>query len=1611
MFNSPRITGTKGEIMKRFSVSVAALLACLTLLHAGVVFAQSGNAQLGGTIEDSTRALIPGVTVTATNVDTNVTQTMLSNDSGAYTFAALPPGKYKVSADLTGFKKVVNDEVVLPYAGQVRLNFTLEIGQGNQSVEIVANASNRLSESSASVGDVLSKDQIQNLPLVGQNVLDLMVTLPGFRKDPNFATLDNINGLNMDSVNVTRDGITVNDVRNSTTIYGTNTLSTTVILPELVGEVRMILSPVDAELGRGNSQLQISTRSGTNRYSGSAGWNALNSALNANTWTNNHTAFTDPFSGATTLYTPKTWTNQHQITLAFGGPVKIPGVYDGKNKTFFYGVYSKNIRATREQIATTVLTDTARQGIFRYWSGYNPVGWNSTASAVYPMQATTATLIAVDQAGLPVRPVADPLSPTSNPAGAGFIPYSGNLICFSVFGTQRLSESGGMVPFTPADCPSGQASIPTGRPAWDNFRPNGDSSGLIAKFLKATPHATYYGAGDGLNYGQVRWIRPREGTSDTTGALAGTNPNANITQYNLKIDHNFSPRHKVSGSWTYQQDSSASSPPGYPDGFFGTTYRKPHTLAVNATSTLSPQIVNEFRFGFTYTKNDQAPAWESLDQTTRDGARNLMLPGGTGVRNTDYQYLALVNSASGNVAVSNGFMNTTLMTNYQRSLAYTWADTLSWNKGKHAFKFGVEWRPTNTEGNGGSQSYGTVNIGNASNATTSPFATTTNFNTPTDSVGYLPGFLNAAGLGQPVARTNATSLLQYLNGSVGSVSQNYWINGAANVSQAYWDDISTQGERVRKQFGQSISLFAKDDFKMTKSLTLNLGLRWDFFGSPYFDNGLTSTLKDGGYGAFGATRAAQTSLAQFNADPFAYFLHPGNLYLSGYGSRATTPLNCDQGVQQNALLPVSSCDPTTVASVQFIGPDTPNPGVRAVPANYGNFGPAIGFAYQLPWFGEGKTTIRGGYQQTFGSAGQNAGTLGGGTEGTLGNAPGATTTGTLTGHINDAVFQNIISTQGRAINLGDISSLVPMKPDQATPGASLSVYGLTAGPQALLSWSVYDPKITTNYTQNMTLSVSRQVSRNITVEARYTGTLGRKLNGFVDINQNNVYYNPEILQALSDARAGKCTANASAYKANYTDKGINPCDVNNDPVLLDQMMAGLNLNVGVSGTTGTGVYGAVGTTNAAGVYQSGAQQLRRSATFQNNLSWGNFSGVADSLIALAPTTAQGRQNLPIDPATGVAITNVGQTGLRNGCDRMGNNAAYVQQTITTTNNVPVVTFNPGFNASNATPLRCFPEDLLHSNPQFGSTAGTSVRYNTGTGRSSYNSLQMQVTARPIQGISTSATWVWAKSFALAGSGYMDPAHRDLDFAVQGLNAHSLRTNATFELPIGPNKLVMGNSSGFVARMVERWQTSMIFNASSPVYSTLNPGQNHFYAPSGYDVASTNWALPKSDFKWNEGTNTGSIYGNNYLSVTDPSCYDPSIVTLGDKMGTNLGRIDANPTTGAAAAGACIISALAARNPDGTAGEVLLKYPEPGKVGSLGKSNMKGIGQWTLDVSASKAFRVTESTSFQFRIDANNVLNHPVPNTPNISAGPPGFGVVTGKGNQVRVVQASLRINF
>src|SRR5262249_26544141 len=148
-----------------------------------------------------------------------------------------------------------------------------------------------------------------------------------------------------------------------------------------------------------------------------------------------------------------------------------------------------------------------------------------------------------------------------------------------------------------------------------------------------------------------------------------------------------------------------------------------------------------------------------------------------------------------------------------------------------------------------------------------------------------------------------------------------------------------------------------------------------------------------------------------------------------------------------------------LTTVQFIGPKTPNPDKTAIPNDYNNFGPAIGFAYQLPWFGENKTTVRGGYQVTFGGSGRVVG--GGGTtasETVVGNAPGSLSSPTTV----------LADFSGQYLDLKSVAQLVPVRPTSpALPGATIPVY--TRG----TAFSSYDPNFVTPYTQNFTLSVTR----------------------------------------------------------------------------------------------------------------------------------------------------------------------------------------------------------------------------------------------------------------------------------------------------------------------------------------------------------------------------------------------------------------------------------------------------------------------------------------------------------------------------------------------------------
>src|SRR5262245_24919940 len=190
--------------MRRLFVVVVLLFAFSASARA---FVQSTYATVSGTVEDSTGALIPGVTITATNNATGIVTSVLTNEAGAYNFASLLPGGYKLTAELSGFQTKIYTDVQLGNADKVRLNFTLSVGGINTAVEVSAAVDTLLATSSSSVGEILTQQRVQDLPTVSNNVLDLYRLIPGVRVNADGVSGSFAGFSGFGTTNIQRDGI------------------------------------------------------------------------------------------------------------------------------------------------------------------------------------------------------------------------------------------------------------------------------------------------------------------------------------------------------------------------------------------------------------------------------------------------------------------------------------------------------------------------------------------------------------------------------------------------------------------------------------------------------------------------------------------------------------------------------------------------------------------------------------------------------------------------------------------------------------------------------------------------------------------------------------------------------------------------------------------------------------------------------------------------------------------------------------------------------------------------------------------------------------------------------------------------------------------------------------------------------------------------------------------------------------------------------------------------------------------------------------------------------------------------------------------------------------
>jgi hypothetical protein len=1420
--------------MKR--LHVAAIFLVIVFFLSSFAFSQSNNATVGGTVTDPSGALVPGVSLKATNQDTGIVTTVLSNEAGAYNFASLLPGPYKISAELPGFRTQTYSDVRLGTSAQVRLNFTLSVSTVATSVDVTIGAQNLITSSSSSVGEVLPQRQIQDLPLVSNNVLDLIGVMAGvyMTNSPVFgAEQTNFAGVSARDVNVQRDGISINNQR-----WPNGLDSPTRMNPDLVGEIKLILAPVDAEMGRGNGQVQIQTRSGTNKYSGVAVWNVQNSALDANTWSNNRNQ--TPNNLGIVRATQPAWRNFHEYNLALGGPIK-------QNKTFFYALWDQQFILTRNITNPTVLTDCARLGIFRYYDGVN--NGNSrqlTVGGSTPQQAT------VNTDGSPKAP----LDANGNPLPLRFL---------SVFGPLAANP-------TKNDCSDAQINtstlIPTGATtSFDANRKQLDKTGFMSSLLGLMPRANSFDnpgnivavpnvafAPDGLNTATHQWLRRAKGADN----LFGVGQDNNRRQINVKLDHNFSTNHKLNGSYSYEKDTSDDAAlPAWPTGYPGQDIRKPQVLSVGFISTLSSSLLNEARFGLSRTGANTGGAVnradvgeEVLKLYPQVGGQTVLI--GTGGAGLGFQSLAFGSPIQGL-----GYSS------QEVSPRWTYGDTVSWTQGVHAFKFGAEYRMSSTKSTlGGSVQTGanraTATIGNTLVAPVTGIART--------------GLLGTATTGNQQVAEN---LLTWLSGSLSGLAQARFINNLSGT----WNDFATDPLKIRDIRQNEIGTFFKDDWKVSRDLTLNLGVRWDYYGVPWENNGLTTALNGGGYALFGRSGRS-----------FTDWMKPG-----------------------------TRADDTEII---YVGPNSPNPDQAIHSRDLNNFGPAVGFAWQVPWGGKGKTTVRGGYQVQF---------LGGGRgfvlDTAIGNPPGSSNTA------------NCITCTASFFSIEQLvanPSLVPVQPT-VLPKATGTIIPVTDRTGLL---NAFDPSYLSPSVQNLTLSVTRNLTSKLTLDMRYIGTLSRKLWANLDLNAPNFLYNG-LKEAFDAARSG------------------------GESQLLNDMFAGLNI-AGTGCATNTGATtpcAAVGSVNSAGVLQTGAMHLRGATQggalgqMRVNLANGNYAALANTLNILTNTGATNNGNNPA--LAGSVLRNSGK----------------------------------------------FPENFIKTNPQF----STAVM-ETNPGHSNYHSVQAQVSLRPTAGLSMQGTYTFSRNLGQApgggangtGSAFTDPADRMADYTLlPSHRQHTLVSYGTFELPVGPNKLLFKNASGIWARIAEGWQASWVANLSSGSPANVT-AQSMLYALGVPDIVGP-FDIKNLNYFWKEGNAAGNIFADAngapiYGRVKDPQCLNPSIVV---SYMSNVCTLNAVTNAGT--------------------GQVLLQAPLPGKRGTLGQNRFENVGSWTADMAIQKRVRISESKNMTIRLDATNVFNHPTPGTAGLFSANVGgsdlslqgtnpFGAVTSKSGQRRF-QLKARLDF
>ncbi|HUS06182.1 MAG TPA: carboxypeptidase regulatory-like domain-containing protein [Bryobacteraceae bacterium] len=313
-------------------------------LFALIAYAQVEQGSITGSVTDPSGASIVGARVTAKHTQTRVETGTSTNSSGFYTIPYLPAGKYEIFVEANGFKRARFENINLTVGLAATVNAVLEVGAVTSEVTVSSTAV-QLEQQNASLGQVVSSSQMVELPLLGRNPYSLISLAPGVLPKGGAGSGPIVNGGRSNTSEILLDGA---ETRNSTT----NDINYTPPL-EAVHEFKVITNSFSAEYGRsGGGVLTAATRSGTNQLHGSLYEFVRNDILNANSWTNNRNGLgKSPF-------------RRNEFGAAAGGPVWLPKVYDGRNRSFFFLNWEKVPQRSPDDIVRTVPTALERMGDF-----------------------------------------------------------------------------------------------------------------------------------------------------------------------------------------------------------------------------------------------------------------------------------------------------------------------------------------------------------------------------------------------------------------------------------------------------------------------------------------------------------------------------------------------------------------------------------------------------------------------------------------------------------------------------------------------------------------------------------------------------------------------------------------------------------------------------------------------------------------------------------------------------------------------------------------------------------------------------------------------------------------------------------------------------------------------------------------------------------------------------------------------------------------------------------------------------------------------------------------------------------------------------------------------